>query len=185
MTPGTVIKPGELDRRQIGPLDPSQDDEAAAILAAATWEGTGSAGAAALAAARHDHDTVVRGATVDGELVAVYALRLAGASAELALLAVAPPHRRHGHGRACLTDALRRAGRRPLVVETDDDALAFYTAAGFKLIGKRRHPSGTVRYRLGWHAPRPAPATSDGLDLRGEKRPTLLRGSASGDEGTS
>ncbi|MGB3329397.1 MAG: hypothetical protein WBA46_10615, partial [Thermomicrobiales bacterium] len=52
-----------------------------------------------------------------------------------------------------LTDALRRSGKRPLTAETDEDGLPFYKACGFKLVGRRVHPSGTVRYRIGWHAP--------------------------------
>jgi hypothetical protein len=39
------------------------------------------------------------------------------------------------------------------VAETDEDGLGFYKACGFKLVGRRTHPSGTFRYRVGWHAP--------------------------------
>ncbi|CAA9552144.1 MAG: hypothetical protein AVDCRST_MAG19-908 [uncultured Thermomicrobiales bacterium] len=148
--------PVEVERDEsIAPLDPAADGGAVAILAAATGEGSVEAGAAALSAARNDPETEIFGRLVDGVLVAVYALRSVPMAREVAWLAVAPDHRRRGHGRACLKDALRRAAKRPLVAETDGDALGFYQAVGFKLVGKRRHPGGTLRYRLGWHAPRP------------------------------
>ena len=137
----------------VGPLDPTHDEAAAAILAACTVEGTVDAGRALLAAARQDPDSEVYGLTVHGELVAVSVLKKIPMSLEVAALAVAEGHRRRGHGGACLTDALRRAGKRPLVVETDEAGLGFYRACGFKLVGRRRHPSGVARYRLGWHAP--------------------------------
>lgn len=147
------------------PLPSEFDAEAAAILAAATAAGSVGAGAAALAAARADPRTELFGRVVDGGLVAVYALRSVEMAREITYLAVAEEHRRLGHGRACLQDALRRCGKRPLVVETDDEALAFYRAVGFKLVGKRGHPSGTLRYRLGWHAPRPAPTAPQPLSI--------------------
>ena len=134
-------------------LDPSRDAAAAAILAGCTFEGTDEAGRALLAAARADADSEVYGLSVDDELVAVIILKKIPLSMEVTALAVAPAHRRRGHGRACLSAALRRAGRRPLVVETDDAGLPFYKACGFKLVGRRKGPGGMPRYRLGWHAP--------------------------------
>lgn len=142
----------------IASLDPARDEEAAAILAPAMGPGTIERGRAIVAEARSDPDSAVYGLTVGGALVAVYVLRKARLMNEIACLAVAEGHRRRGHGRACLYDALLRSGRRPLVVETDDDALGFYKACGFKLVGKRKSPGGVVRYRLGWHAPVPKPA---------------------------
>ena len=141
-SPGIAFRP--LDDAEVA---------GAGIAAAATGAGTVAAGALLLAAARQDPETELFGGFVAGALVAVYALRNLPMAREIAHLAVAPESRHRGHGRACLDDARRRAGNRPLVVETDQDALDFYRAAGFKLVGKRRHPSGTVRYRLGWHAP--------------------------------
>ena len=143
------------------PLDPARRDEAAAILAAATGAGTPEAGETVLTEAAIDPDRRAYGLTVDGRLVAVYVTRKAGLAMEVTHLAVAEGARRRGYGRACLVDALRRAGKRPLVVETDDEGLGFYKACGFKLVGKRRHPSGTIRYRLGWHAPRPRTTPRD------------------------
>jgi ribosomal protein S18 acetylase RimI-like enzyme len=143
-------------------LDPARDEAAAAIFAPATGAGTIERGRAVIAEARNDPDSAIYGLTVNGELAAVYVLRKVTMMNEIACLAVAEGHRRRGHGRACLYDALLRSGRRPLVVETDDEAVGFYRACGFKLVGKRKRPDGVTRYRLGWHAPLPKPAGATG-----------------------
>jgi len=142
----------------ITPLGLEGDEAAAAILAAATGVGTIDGGREVINRTRSDPDSALYGLTVGDELVAVYVLRKVTLMNEIACLAVAEGHRRRGHGRACLYDALLRSGRRPLVVETDDDAFGFYKACGFKLVGKRKRSDGTVRYRLGWHAPLPKAA---------------------------
>lgn len=139
------------------PISAAQDEAAAAILAAATGEGTVRRGRERLAEARADEESAAYGLTVGGELVAAYVLRRAHLSMELAAVAVAEGHRGRGYGRAALADALRRSGNRPLVAETDDEGLGFYKACGFKLVGRRTGPGGTPRYRLGWHAPRRQP----------------------------
>lgn len=144
-------------RGEIVLLDPALDGAAAAILAGATGEGTAEAGALILTSARRDETTDIYGLALDGELIAVYALARRGQVVELLLLAVAEGRRHEEYGTRCLHDALRRAGKRPLVVETDDDAIGFYKGAGFKVVGQRRHPSGVTRTRLGWHAPRIQP----------------------------
>jgi ribosomal protein S18 acetylase RimI-like enzyme len=151
----------------IAALDPARDETAAAIIAAAMGEGSTERGREVVAGARNEPDSAIYGLTVNDELAAVYVLRKAKLMNEIACLAVAAGHRRQGHGRACLYDALLRSGRRPLVVETDDEAVGFYKACGFKLVGKRKRPDGTVRYRLGWHAPlpKPAAATANSTDL--------------------
>ena len=136
-------------------LLPEQDESAAAILAPATGAGTVEQARDVIAAARTDPDTELFGLNIDGELAGVYLLHKVTLMNEITHLAIAERFRRQGHGRACLYDALLRSGRRPLVVETDDDAVGFYKRCGFKLVGKRKHPSGTIRYRLGWHAPLP------------------------------
>ena len=153
------------------PLDLARDEEAAVILAAATGAGTIDAGRSAVAEVRGGGGEVY-GLVAGGELVAVYATRQDGMAVEVAYLAVAEGQRRKGYGRVCLQDALRRAGRRPLVAETDDAGLGFYTACGFKLVGKRRHPDGGVRYRLGWHAPtaRPRAPLDAGAAALGDRR---------------
>jgi ribosomal protein S18 acetylase RimI-like enzyme len=137
----------------VQPLAAERDAEAAVILAACTFAGTREAGQTLLDRARVDAESAIYGLTVHGELVAVYLTRKVPMALEVTALAVAPERRRQGHGRACMNDALRRAGKRPLVVETDDDALAFYRRCGFKLVGRRTLANDVVRYRLGWHAP--------------------------------
>jgi ribosomal protein S18 acetylase RimI-like enzyme len=96
---------------------------------------------------------VVYGGFIGGEIVAAYVLKRDGMANEVGLIAVTEGHRKRGIGKLLLQDALRRSGKRPLVAETDDETLGFYKACGFKLVGRRKHPSGTVRYRVGWHAP--------------------------------
>jgi GNAT superfamily N-acetyltransferase len=129
------------------PLDPARDAEVAAWL--------GDARLATVAALRAEPDVDLIALTADGELVAAYALRRVKLMNELPLVVVTPGRRRQGFGRACLQDALRRSGKRPLVAEADEAARPFYLAVGFKLVGKRKDAAGTWRYRLGWHAPRP------------------------------
>ncbi len=129
------------------PLDAAHDAEVAA------WHGV--EGATTLAAYRADPDADLIGLERDGRLVAWYVLRRVRLMNELPALAVAPDARRQGFGRACLQDALRRSGKRPLVVEADDASRPFFTAVGFKMVGKRKGADGAWRYRLGWHAPRP------------------------------
>lgn len=137
----------------VRPLDPAHDISAAAILAASTIAGTTEAGLIVLQRARSDEASAIFGVTVGDDVVAVYITRKIPLSIEVTALAVAVGHRGRGYGRACMTDALRGAGKFPLVVETDDDALGFYKTCGFKLVGRRISPEGRVRYRLGWHAP--------------------------------
>jgi len=143
----------------VHPLDPARDEEAALILAACTPEGTAAAGRGLLAAARFDPDNTVTGLVQDDALLAVCVTHKAPMSVEVTHLVVADGHRRRGHGRACLQDALRRAGKRPLVADTDEAGLPFYRARGFKLVGRRKAPDGSARYRLGWHAPAAHPPT--------------------------
>lgn len=150
---GVFVSISPASGSAIRPLDPERDLEAGAILAASTYAGTEEAGLTVLDRARADPESTVYGLTIGDDVVAVYITRRIPLSLEVTALAVAAEHRRRGHGRACMTDALRRAGKLPLVVETDDDALGFYKKCGFKLVGRRLSPGGRVRYRLGWHAP--------------------------------
>lgn len=138
---------------EIRPLTSANDPDASRILADATGEGTADAGQAAIDSARAGGGDRVLGARLDGTLVAVYTLKRDGMANEIAHIAVAPEHRRRGIGRSLLQDALRRSGRRPLVAETDEEGLPFYKACGFKMVGRRKQPDGTFRYRIGWHAP--------------------------------
>lgn len=138
---------------EIHPWAAERDAEAAAILADATGEGTAEAGQRAIDDARAEAPNRVFGGIMDGKLVGVYTLRRDGMANAIGHIAVAKDHRKRGIGRALLTDALRRSGRRPLVAETDEEGLGFYKACGFKMVGRRKQPSGEFRYRIGWHEP--------------------------------
>ncbi|MBA2470284.1 MAG: GNAT family N-acetyltransferase [Chloroflexia bacterium] len=138
---------------EIRAVSPSERDVAARILAPATGEGTAEAALTAIDELLATDKAALYGAFIGLEMVAAYGIKRDGMSNEIPIIAVREDHRRRGIGRALLQDALRRSGKRPLVVETDDEGLPFYKACGFKLFGKRPHPSGIVRYRLGWHAP--------------------------------
>lgn len=134
-------------------LDPEQDSLAAEILARATEQGTAETAGALIAASRADEGSAIFGLTLNDRLVAVYITRRIPLSVEVTAIAVASGDRRKGHGRACLQDALRRAGKLPLVVESPEDAVGFFKKCGFKIVSRRISPSGTPRFKLGWHAP--------------------------------
>ncbi len=152
-TDGDLIFIEPASGLEIRAVSPSERALAAVILAGAVGEGTPAAAAARIDELLASDKSAFYGAYIAHELVAAYGIRRDGMSNEIPLIAVRADHRRRGIGRALLQDALRRSGKRPLVVETDDAGLPFYRACGFKLFGKRPHPSGAVRYRLGWHAP--------------------------------
>ena len=158
---------------EIRAISPSEQPETARILAAATGSGTIEAATEAIETLLSTDKSALFGAFVRNELVAAYGIRRDGMANEVAMIAVDKDHRRRGIGRAMLQDALRRSGRRPLVAETDEEGAPFYKACGFKLFGKRAHPSGTVRYRLGWHAPGShfKGGTTDALTHRGLDSP--------------
>ena len=145
----------------IDALDPAVDGSAGVVLADCTVERSPAAGRALLARLRADPDTSLYGLVFEDQALLVYALRRVPMSLELTHLAIAKPLRGQGLGRACLHDALVRAGTKPLVAETDDATLPFFKACGFKLFGKRRGADGSVRYRLGAHAPRSVSTTAD------------------------
>jgi GNAT superfamily N-acetyltransferase len=138
-------------------LDSARDDAIARNLLAA--DGVSEEDARTrIASLRADPAVTIYGILIDDQPVAVVAVRKVSMSNEIALLVVAPDHRHKGLARRCLSDALRRSGRRPLVVEADEACTEFYKAVGFKIIGRRPNPDGGFRYRLGWHAPRPTAA---------------------------
>lgn len=108
---------------------------------------------AELAAARDDDDADLRVGLIEREIVAVTATQRDGMANTLTVIAVHPEQRRRGVGRAMLQDALGRSGKRPLTAETPEAFLEFFKACGFKLVGRRKQPDGSFRYRVGWHTP--------------------------------
>ncbi len=139
----------------IRPLDLGLDAIAAEILAPATEVGTIEAAASLIATSRSDENAAIYGMTADDRVIAVYLTRRIPLSVEVTAIAVAPDSRGKGHGRACLQDALRRAGKLPLVVETPENSVGFFKRCGFKIVSRRLPPDGQPRFKLGWHAPRP------------------------------
>lgn len=138
---------------EIRPIDKGRDADLATILADGTGAGTAEAAQAKIDEARNEAPDRVFGGLMNDDLVGAYTLRREGMANAIGIIAVAKDHRKRGFGRSMLMDALRRSGRRPLVAETDEDGLGFYKACGFKMIGRRKQPDGTFRYRVGWHAP--------------------------------
>lgn len=137
---------------EIRPLEPALDETAAPLLTGTACVPPGGTEESVLAAMRGRGDLLYQASTHGGP-VAVYGLRREGMANVVSCLAVREDARRQGYGRICLQDALRRSGRRPLVVETTEALMPFYKACGFKLVGRRMQPDGSVHYRLGWHAP--------------------------------
>lgn len=146
---------------ELRPLPESDADSAAQVLADATGEGTPEAARIRVEQAMAGGKDRVIGGWLRDQLIAAYTLERDGMANQIAVIAVAPAFRKQGFGRMMLHDALRRSGRRPLTAETDDDSIGFYKACGFKMVGRRKHPSGEFRYRVGWHAPR---QTATGTD---------------------
>lgn len=143
----------------VKPLDPSLDGRAAELLARCPALGSVERASEAIATARSEDGALVLGLIAGDELAGAYLLHKIAMSNELRYLAIAPGAERRGYGKMCLYDALLRSGKRPVVVEADEETFPFYKKVGFKLVGKRKGPDGSVRYRLGWHAPIPKPGS--------------------------
>jgi ribosomal protein S18 acetylase RimI-like enzyme len=152
-TTGDLIYLDPTSRFELRLLSEAEYPAAAEVLKHATYAKSVEATLERIGAYAAESKIAVYGGFVERELVAAYLLKRDGMANEVALIAVAPEHRKRGIGRLLLQDALRRSGKRPLVAETDEDGLGFYKACGFKLVGRRKHPSGWFRYRVGWHAP--------------------------------
>lgn len=138
---------------EIRDLAPAQDEAAAAILAGIPALDGNDRSRTALAEHRATPKAGIYGAQLGGVLVGVFGLRREGMANDLAMIAVDPQHRRRGIGRSMLQDALRRSGRRPLVVQAPETVVPFFRTCGFKPVGRRVQPDGSVHFRLGWHAP--------------------------------
>lgn len=139
---------------ELKPLAPEDDAKAAAILASATGENTSEAAQVVMDRARSGGKDRVIGGWLDNQLIGAYTIERDGMANQVTIIAVDPEFRRKGFGKTMLLDALRRSGRRPLTAETTEDALEFYKKSGFKMVGRRKQPSGEFHYRVGWHAPR-------------------------------
>lgn len=151
--PGSQPQSGidqQLDVRLMAPEDRKL---ASMILADATPEGTEEAALGIIA----EHETIEGSAVfiayLSGMPVAAFILAPAQMSVEMRLLAVREEIRGRGIGKIIALDALRRAGNRPVVAETPDGVLPFFTAIGFKKFGRRKGPNGELRWRVGWHTP--------------------------------
>ncbi|GIW04015.1 MAG: hypothetical protein KatS3mg059_0635 [Thermomicrobiales bacterium] len=139
------------------PLDATQDAAAAVILAPCAPDRSVAGGQHLLASARDDSRCEIYGLFAGNALAAVCVVKTIPFAKEIVALAVGKEWRGRGYGRACLTAVAAHSRQRPLTVEVAEDLAGFYRACGFRVVGKRRGPDGTVRYRLGWHAPRRAP----------------------------
>ena len=139
---------------ELRPLAAGDDVLATKVLAEATGENTVEAAQIVIDRSREGGKDRVIGGWLNDQLIGAYTIERDGMANQVTLIAVAPEFRRKGFGKTMLLDALRRSGRRPLTAETDEDALEFYKKCGFKMVGRRKHPRGVFRYRVGWHAPR-------------------------------
>lgn len=135
-------------------LTPDFDGAAAKLLTDCPSLGAVDTARAAIAAMRSEPDGEIYGWVEGGELVAVYGLRKRGLSFELVWLAVDPGWRGKRYGRSALVDALRRCGRKPMTVETEEPLKGWFEGIGFRVVGQKPGPDGVMRYRLGWYAPR-------------------------------
>ncbi|HET7092861.1 MAG TPA: hypothetical protein VFI22_05265 [Thermomicrobiales bacterium] len=128
------------------PLPPERDAEAAALIAATGREPEP---AGLLAALRADPAATLYGVVKNGALAAVYGLKKVGLTLELRPLAAAS----NWDEWLALKEAVARAGRWSVVVETSEADAATYLQMGFRKVSRRRGPDGEPRYRLGWHTP--------------------------------
>jgi ribosomal protein S18 acetylase RimI-like enzyme len=140
----------QLDVRLMGAEDRKL---ASMILADATPEGTAEAALGIIAQQEAIEGSAVFIAYLSDMPVAAFILAPAQMSVEMPLLAVREEIRGRGIGKIVALDALRRAGNRPVVAETPDATLPFFTAIGFKKFGCRKGPNGELRWRVGWHTP--------------------------------
>lgn len=150
---GTAPQPGaeqQLDVRLMGLEDRNL---AAMILADATPEGTEKAALRIIEQHEAAEGSAIFIAYLSGMPIAAFILAPAQMSIEMPLIAVREEIRGRGIGKIIALDAVRRAGNRPVVAETPESVLPFFTAIGFKKFGRRKGPNGELRWRVGWHTP--------------------------------
>lgn len=139
-----------LDIRLMEPADRALVEM---ILADATPEATSEAASVIVAEHEQAEGSAIFIVSLNGLPVASHILAPAQMSIEMPLIAVRKEMRRKGIGAIVMQDALRRAGQRPLVLETPEAVLPFFTSMGFKKFGRRKGPNGEPRFRVGWHSP--------------------------------
>ena len=103
-----------------------------------------------------DHSFIAESA---GQIVGFAALEIYSPKmSEIRSLAVLPEFRNRGVGRQLVQQCVARARQRQVLeVMAITSNEEFFKQCGFKLVGKRKGPDGSPRYRLGWHAPIPKP----------------------------
>lgn len=152
---------GEMRQEGFIPVPPDFDAQAADMLTEwAEFHGYVDS-ASMLASLRSDEHAEINGVTLNDQLVVLIITRRVHLMNEVMALVVVPGFRGHGIGELALADAVRRAGKRPLVVECPESMRPYFLKRGFKLVGKRKGANGQARYRLGAHAPRPKPAVPE------------------------
>lgn len=151
--PSTKTDTGTDQQLDVRLMQPDDRTLVAMILAEATPEGTEEAANRIVAAHEGTEGSAVFLVYLNGLPIASFILAPAQMSVELPLIAVRKEMRRRGIGTIIIRDALRRAGNRPVVTETPEEVLPFFTAVGFKKFGRRKGPNGEPRYRVGWHTP--------------------------------
>ena len=160
---GTPPQPGpgeqQLDVRVMRPEDRRL---AAMILADATPEKTEAAALRVIEQHEATEGSAIFIAYLSEMPVAAFILAPAQMSIEMPLIAVRPEIRGRGLGKILALDAVRRAGNRPVVAETPEEALPFFIAVGYKKFGRRKGPNGEPRWRVGWHTPGTRTLTSTG-----------------------
>ena len=143
------------------PFDSGFDPQAAQLLSDWTsFLGFPDAGSM-IESFREDDRIAMYGVTMNDTLVVAIVTRQAHLMDELIAIAVLPDFRGHGIGELALADTIRRSGRRPLVIECPEEMRPWFLKKGFKMVGKRTGIHGEARYRLGAHAPRETPSTSE------------------------
>jgi hypothetical protein len=143
-----------------------EDELAAARMIVAAMPGASLEGASGFLRAMASDDLASVFVTPEaGDLLALYVLRKNGVVTDLLLIVVDPDaDPAAGLERLAVKDAAGRIGRRPLTVETGERAVEWYKSLGFKMVGKRKKPDGSVSYRLGWHGPKPGQAAPGGVE---------------------
>ncbi len=151
--PAPPAPTGDDQQLDVRLMQPEDRTLAAMLLADATPEGTEAAAAAIVAHHEANEGSAIFLVYLSGMPIAAFILAPAQMSIEMPLIAVRSEIRRRGIGTIIVQDAVRRAGNRPVVAETPESVLPFFTHVGFKKFGRRSGPDGAVRWRVGWHTP--------------------------------